>query len=279
MRWPGFLTPLAVAGWITRHWANLALTVVGLNVLFTGADVYFAHHLDRPETSAQWVPVYFSAVGGLFLVVLGLMKNLEALGRIVHQTWLWLSIAVGVVGLFFHLTMDVGDQDLLKSFVYSAPIAAPLVYAGVSLFGLIVLEPAHRFTKIRRSQVLMLIVSGGFAGNTILSILDHERDHFFNAMEWAPVVASLFATFHCFLLALRSEWSDTDRGYLFGTLWMQFFVAGVGFYLHARAGLALPAGEGVHRFFYNAPIFAPLLLANVAVYGMLTLLAPRETSA
>jgi hypothetical protein len=270
-----FLSPGSIVDWVTQHWFGVTLTVVGANIFMISGDVYMAHHLELPAASFLWLPVYFSLVCGFLLTLLGLIRNVGTAGRLFHQALLWSGVLVGAAGFYFHINRHFLGTPTLKSLVYTAPIAAPLVFAGISLFGLAVLKQEPIFKRFRRTQILILLVSGGFAGNALLSLLDHAQNHFFSYMEWFPVVASLFATFHCFLLGLKPRWSQPDRGFLFATLSVQIIFGLLGFYLHLKASLPLDSFDDLEKLFHVTPVLAPLLMANVAAYGILTLLAPE----
>ena len=45
----------------------------------------------------------------------------------------WLSLAVGIAGMLFHLQSHSFDQQKPKNLVYAARFVAPLAYAGLGL--------------------------------------------------------------------------------------------------------------------------------------------------
>ena len=62
---------------------------------------------------------------------------------------------------------------------------------------------------------------------------------------------------------------------------LQVLVGGLGFALHLGANFGKPADTLLDRFIYDAPIFAPLLFANLAVLawiGMWAMSRPGKTT-
>jgi len=114
------------------------------------------------------------------------------------------------------------------------------------------------------AQWILFLALGGFAGNLVLSLADHAQNGFFNRGEWVPVVAAALACAFLLMLVLRPD----DRQLRRATAWVmatQMMVGTIGFVLHLRANLARPAPNVLERFLYGAPIFAPLLFANLAI--------------
>ncbi|HSO37357.1 MAG TPA: hypothetical protein VLT33_32750, partial [Labilithrix sp.] len=103
----------------------------------------------------------------------------------------WGAIAVGVLGMVFHLESGFFAKQTLHNLVYSAPFVAPLSYVGVGL--LILLLRSKDAQGPTLGPWLLVLSLGGFVGNFALSLLDHAQNGCFHATEWIPVVASAFA--------------------------------------------------------------------------------------
>ena len=58
-----------------------------------------------------------------------------------------------------------------------------------------------------------------------------------------------------------------------GVMFAKMLIAVVGFTLHARANLNGPSPSMVDNFIFGAPVFAPLLFADLAVLALIGLLA------
>ena len=111
---------------------------------------------------------------------------------------------------------------------------------------------------------------GGFVGNFVLSLADHAQNGFFDSREWIAVVAAAFAV--GWLLAAVVDYSH--RPYLWlclGLMFVEIVVGLLGWYYHIRAILRSPMSDLWDKLLYSAPLFAPLLFANLAVLGMLGL--------
>ena len=117
---------------------------------------------------------------------------------------------------------------------------------------------------------LVFLAMGGFFGNFVLSLTDHAGNGFFHWTEWIPVVSSSFAVAFLavfFVAPLTPAVSNGLRGCAAG--------AGRG----GRRRFRVSPGGGSPRpsrsFFQNvvdgAPPFAPLLLPNLMILGVIGL--------
>ncbi|MCC6680212.1 MAG: hypothetical protein IT445_04835 [Phycisphaeraceae bacterium] len=246
------------------------------NVGFLAVDVFIAHAINAFRVWTQWIPVAFSLVGPVVMVVGMLANGLRPqrgtlgdwLGRIVGAG----SILVGVAGLILHLESHFFKQQTLANLVYAAPFVAPLSYTGLGLLLLM-----NRMVDRRSwewAQWVLLLAWGGFVGNFGLSLTDHAQNGFFNVLEWVPVFTAALAV-GFFLLAI---WMP-DGGYravCVVVLLLQCVVGMVGFGLHLWRDVTGPMSGLVENFLYGAPIFAPLLFVNLSVLGGLGLWARQR---
>jgi hypothetical protein len=103
-------------------------------------------------------------------------------------------------------------------------------------------------------------------------LTDHAINGFFVWAEWIPVVSSALAV--GFLAALLAR--EASGGFLLlaaGVLLVQILIGGLGFLLHIRADLRGPAPTLFENVVNGAPPFAPLLLPNLSILGLLGIIA------
>ena len=252
-----------------RAWVELFATA---NLVFLAADIYVAHSYNSFGHSAEWIPFLFSLGAPPILVaamvaVRGPEPLPEGVARWFGLVVGWISVAIGVAGLVFHLRDTFFLEQTIKNLVYTAPFVAPLSYAGIGL--LLILD---RMVKPLREWAnwVILLALGGFVGNFILCLADHAQNGFFNWREWIGVASSAFAV--GFLVAVLV----VDGGYRFlrlcrGVLLLQSGVGLLGFYYHAAAILSGPTGSLWEGIVYGAPLFAPLLFPNLALLAFIGL--------
>jgi hypothetical protein len=235
-------------------------------------DIYLAHSTNDFRQSSEYIPLYFSAAAAVTLAI-GLAFRLR---RVDAPLWRWIgyvvgwtAIAVGIAGVVLHLDSRFFYERTIKSLTYAAPFAAPLAYTGLGL--LLLLDRMVRAHTIEWAQWILLLALGGFAGNFIFSLTDHAMNGFYVAEEWIPVVSAAFAV--GFLVVPLV--APVTRGYLAlcaGVLFVQILVGVAGFALHARADLAYP-GTLLQRVTAGAPPMAPLLFPNLALLGLIGVVA------
>lgn len=256
--------------------ATLLEAFVAANLLFLVADVWLAHASNDFRHLAEWIPLGFAALGGL-AVAAGLALGTGRAGprgwRRGAGRWLglvvgWASLAVGVAGLVLHLESQFFRVLTLRSLVYSAPFVAPLSFAGLGFLLLLdrMVDPA----EARWAWWVLFLALGGFVGNFVLSLVDHAQNGFFYATEWIPVAAAAAAVGYLTTLFLR----EPGDGYLrlgFWVLGLQVAVGLVGFALHAARLLEPGSAPLAERVVHGAPLFAPLLFADLAVLAGLGL--------
>ena len=233
-----------------------------------GARRYLAHSVNAFRSSSEWIPVGFSLAAAVALVpglsMSGPYRNPRGIvGTLVGCA----SIFVGVAGLVYHLNNAFFELQTLKSLVYTAPFAAPLSYVGLGLLLLL-----NRTTDDRGddwARWVVFLSMAGFVGNVGLSLADHAQNGLFSMAEWIPVVSASYASAFL-LIALYSK----ERGFLITCLWVQLaqvLVGLGGFCLHVSANLAHGHASLRDRIVYGAPIFAPLLFADLAALAAIGL--------
>jgi len=243
-------------------WVVVEVFIFG-NLAFLSADVYIAHSSNAFEQKAEWIPVFFSlAAPALLLGVAALSNASPRAARALAMFVGWTSLGVGIAGMLFHLQSHFFDEQTIHNLVYTAPFVAPLAYAGLGL--LLILDRMVDSDSIEWAQWIVFLALGGFVGNFILSLADHAQNGFFNRMEWIPVASSAMAI--GFLLVVVLQPANTRLcNIAWWILALQIAVGVAGFVFHLRANMQQGSSRLWDRFVYGAPIFAPLLFANLAI--------------
>lgn len=234
-----------------------------VNIGFLALDIFIAHSSNSFHYPTEWIPFYFSLVAPVPLSIEFMINfhrrehKIHTIGRIVG----YCSIAVGILGAIFHLNSSFFDSQTIHSLVYAAPFAAPLAYTGLGF--LLVMNRSVSVEKLEWGKWLLFLGLGGFAGNFVLSLLDHAQNGFFFWTEWIPVFGSAI-TIGFLLVTFFGRVSRRFLDLTLIVLFIQVLIGLVGFYFH---GMAVSSGAD-SSFFENlvstAPVFAPLLFANLA---------------
>jgi hypothetical protein len=272
--------PAARIPWWADPLAYVELFALG-NIGFLAVDIALAHAVNAFAKPAEWVPVNFSVAATAvlaFALFLGGLRPTQAREGTPTQRFArlnglmvgWGAILVGVAGLLLHLDSAFFEEQTLKNLVYTAPFVAPLAYAGVGL--LLLLDRMVDARSVEWARWVLLLSLGGFAGNFALTLADHAQNAFFHATEWIGVVASAFAVSS--LCAVLVEYRNRRLIALTALVMaVQVVVGFCGAYLHIMADLHAPAESVWDRFLYGAPLFAPLLFADLATLAALALWA------
>lgn len=268
-------------------WANPLLWLewfLVANIAFLAVDISLAHAANAFEHRAEWIPIAFSVVSTLLLLAamaaggsLPALPGTDAfhdrakrLARMLGLLVGFGSIVVGVAGLLWHLNADFFQQRTLKNLVYTAPFAAPLAYAGIGL--LLILNRMVDARTLEWSRWVILLAAGGFAGNFVLSLADHAQNGFYYPTEWIGVVGAAVA-FGFLIAGVTAPRSASILVMNLAIMAVQIVIGVLGFYLHVRGKLEHEAGSLWNRFIYGAPVFAPLLFADLALLAVLGLWA------
>lgn len=241
------------------------------NLAFLVLDVWIAHSVNAFRDPLEWLPVVFAAAGSVLLAVAVAAgwRRRGALWRWLGHGVGWGAIAVGVGGLLLHLEAHFFQQATLAGLVYSAPFAAPLAFAGLGF--LLLADRMLPAGDASWGRWVLLFALGGFVGNLALSLADHAQNGFFFAREWLSVVAAALAVgFFAVAVAKRRPDPALAAG-CWLVLALQVVVGLVGFAWHLAAAAEGPAGRFTTDALYGAPVFAPLLFADLAVLAALGL--------
>jgi hypothetical protein len=254
------------------------------NVAFLALDIAMAHAENAYAHRAEWIPVFFSLGGTLVLlgaIALGgsmpavpgsqaLHEGRKRSARILGLLVGFGAIVVGVAGLLWHLNADFFQEQTLKNLVYTAPFIAPLAYTGLGL--LLVLDRLVDARSLEWSRWVILLAAGGFVGNFVLSLADHAQNGFFFPTEWIGVVGAAIAV--GFLLAAVVVPRSVPLLVMnLALMVIQVVIGLLGSFLHLRAILGNAEVPVWDRFIFGAPVFAPLLFADLALLAILGLWA------
>lgn len=251
------------------------LVFAAANLLFLLADVGLAHSAYF-HSPFEYVPLAVSAFGGTLAFILAWLsveKGTVRAGLILVAA---ASIATGVWGLFLHLGSEILVRPTLHRLVYSAPTVAPLAYAGL---GLLILAAVFVPSPIARGRCVEGLAGLGLLGNFLLCLLDHAQNGFWAPAEWLSVAAGAVGGVALIGRALTREDRSSERYFVWGVLAAMVAISVLGTTLHLAADLRPRNVSVLDRFRYGAPIFAPMLFADLAALGALGVLARRpETS-
>lgn len=252
------LTPLVLTEWFAAG-----------NLGFLAVDILLAHEENAFARRTEWVPVIFSCVAALLLAPgltsARLRERLRPVGMLVGVG----SIAVGIAGMMFHLESAFFERQSLHNLVYTAPFVAPLSYVGLGL--LLVLNRMEAPNEAPWAGWVLLLSLGGFVGNLGLSLLDHAQNGFFTRLEWIPVAAAAFAV-SFLLVALLHPIRPLLRIAL-AVMSVEALVGLLGLVLHLAADLRRPSSRLEDRLVYGAPVFAPMLFADLALLAAIAIWA------
>jgi hypothetical protein len=261
-----------------RWWDDPQLWVEAfaiLNIGFLTFDIYMAHSVNGFRNPNEYIPLFFSAIAPLVLLVaLWFRKRSPLLWKILGHVVGGSAVLVGLTGVILHLDSHFFYERTLRSLTYSAPFAAPLAYTGLGF--LLMMNRMVDDESVEWSQWVLLFAVGGFIGNFIFSLADHAENGFFYPLEWTPVVASAVGVgFLTVPLVMRVSRQFIDL--CTAVLLLEAAVGLWGFILHAEANLQGPSIHPFDNFIYGAPPMAPLLFPNLMVLGIIALWQLRNS--
>jgi hypothetical protein len=244
---------------------------VASNLAVLAADIVLAHSVNQFRKPAEYIPFYFSAVAPLLLLAgvlarwrWGFVTAWRDLGLLVG----WLSVAVGLTGVIYHLQSSFFAERTLQSLTYAAPFVAPLAYAGLGF--LLLMNRLVAARTVEWARWVVLLATGGFFGNFVLCLTDHATNGFFLKTEWIPVISSGLATGFLIVPVMMT----VTRRYLdlcVAILGIQALVGIIGFWFHLRMNFYTPGVNLFEKSVYGAPPMAPLLFPNLVGLALIGL--------
>jgi hypothetical protein len=143
-----------------------------------------------------------------------------------------------------------------------------LAYAGLGLLAILNRTVPAQTEAWARWVVFLAL--GGFLGNFLLTLTDHAQNGFFDGREWIAVAAAAFAV-GALLAAVLDYRNRPFLGLCLLVMVAEIAVGLLGWYYHLSAILRSPMTGLWDKILYSAPVFAPLLFADLAVLGVLGL--------
>lgn len=276
---------------------QVMLLLAAFNEIMLGVETYVAHLISGTIVPYEWIPIIFGPVAGVLLLVVGLvaLRN-RPLATVIASLVFIASIVVGLMGAFFHLrrailpTAPIGDLVSVPLLVWAPPILGPFTFALVGLVGLsaawvedptdsgrlVILRGRKLSLPFSKTRAFLLMVGLGSLATVISSVLDHARTDFSNPWLWLPTAVGVFATAIAVGLGVIDKPIRGDVLTLIFGMLLMMLVGVLGLWLHVREDLT---SEGVivgERFVRGAPFLAPLLFADMGVFGLAALLDPSE---
>lgn len=230
------------------------LLFTSANLLFVTFDVILAHSFNRFASAWEYLPLVVCPSTGVLCAAAFKVPAMASTAR-----WaLGVLFVMGAIGFYLHLESQFLTSPSLKSLVYTAPIAAPLIFCGLGLTGLAALDYE------RWSGWMPLLIAGGFFGNFALAVLDHAQNGFFYGLEWVATFVAAFGVFYFALIFWKGKIGEGERAAALAYAGISAVTGIVGFVAHVSGVLHTPADSLVERFVYGPPAFAPLLYADLA---------------
>ncbi len=279
---------------VRDQWMLLMLSV---NEILLGVETFLAHSISGTITRFEWIPIIFGPVAGIILFIAGLIAFRRRMTANLLGTLVFLaSILVGLLGSYFHLSRAVlpdapfGQQLSLPLLVWAPPVLGPITFALIGILGLSaawqedqpgsgrLVLPGGMYLQmpLSKSRAYFFLIGLGALITVISSVLDHARTQFVNPFVWVPIVVGVFGTVVIILMGILEQPLPSDlRTY---TILMLLFIATglLGSALHINQDIVSLGAVVGERFIRGAPVMAPMLFANMGVFGLILLLDPGE---
>ena len=276
---------------------QLMLLMAAINEIFLAVDIFLAHNLNGTIRPREWIPIIFGLVAGVLLLIAGLIAlRWRRAASIIASVVLIASIAVGLLGAYFHIvrairpTAPLGEVVTVSLLIWAPPILGPLIFSLVGLWGVSAAwmeDPADSGTlrlwsdlRLRlpfsKTRAYLFMVSLGTIATLLSSVLDHGRAQFENPWLWPPIAVGIFATIVAFGLATIDRPTRGDIGIYFVGMVLLLLIGVIGFVLHIDFDLTAQNAIVPERFLRGAPFLAPMLFANMAMVGLISILDPVE---
>ena len=239
---------------------KLLLILLALSFLITGVDVAIAHFQNHFIPRYEWIPIIVSPL--LFLVTLLYALSKNKVITLLYKAAMLLGLLIGVVGTLFHVFGNVNAHasSALDWLMIGIPVLAPIAYAGMSLFGLALIEGL--------SENLLRLIGLGFLVSALTAYLDHASTHFESPFTIIPIISGMFAFMVCWIYATKND--DTDFFYV--VMSVMILVGLLGAYVHVITNLRGTVQFSWWVMFYRTPPLAPLVLSQLGVLGILSAL-------
>jgi len=276
---------------------QMMLLMMATNELLLGLETYLAHRISGTITRYEWIPIIFGPVSGVLLLLAGAMAlRKRSLATVIANLVFLASIAVGLLGAYFHIyralqpLAPAGERVSIPLIVWAPPLLGPLTFALVGLLGissawiedpsdsgrLFLLGGRRISLPYSKTRAYFFMVSMGSLATVISSVLDHARTNFTNPWLWVPTGVGFFATVIAAVLGILDEPRRSDVLTYLVAMMLMVMVGVLGTGLHIARNLTEQGTIVDERFIRGAPFLAPLLFADIGSIGLLVLLDPNE---
>ncbi len=278
---------------------QVMLLMAAVNEIFLGIDIYMAHSISGTIVPNEWIPIIFGPLAGLLLILAGLIAlRRRSLANVIANLVFLASIAVGILGAYFHLRRAALPAGPLTGrlsvnlLVWAPPVLGPLTFSLTGWLGisaawtedppdsgtLVLLGGLRVHLPYSKTRAFFFITGLGTLATVISSVLDHARTNFVNPWLWVPTLAGIFGVVVAITLAALDNPTRSDLIVYTATMLLLIVVGVVGAYLHIRENLTAGGVVVTERFIRGAPVLAPLLYTNMGSLGLFALLDPAERS-
>jgi hypothetical protein len=273
------------------------LLMAAVNEVFLAVDIYLAHSISGTITSREWIPIIFGPIAGGALLMAGALSLRRRTAAIfLASAVLLASIAVGLLGAYYHLVRAVlpsaspGDRVSIDLLVWAPPILGPLTFCLVGVLGIsaawpedppgsgtLLLPGARRLhLPYSKTRAYFFIVGLGILATLISSVLDHARTQFANPWLWVPTAAGVLGVLVAVGIGAIAKPTRADLVVFAATMVLLILVGLTGSALHVRDNLTSMGVIVGERFLRGAPFLAPMLFANMGALGLIILLEPSR---
>lgn len=274
---------------------QLVLLMAAFNMVMLGVETYLAHLISGTIVTREWIPIIFGPIAGVLLLAAGLLSlRFPEAASITATLVFTVSILIGLLGAFFHVAYAIipaaplGERVTVPLLVWAPPILGPLTFALVGVFGIsaawkeepvdsgVLLLPGGLRLALpySKTRAYLFAVSLGSLATVISSVLDHARTNFSNPWLWFPTAVGVFATVTAAALGAVSKPSKVDIWSYLAAMLLMILAGLLGMLLHVLFDLTSSGQIVIERFIRGAPFLAPMLFADIGLWGLIVLLPP-----
>ena len=124
---------------------------VSLGMLATLVSSVLDHTHTNFSNPWLWVPTTAGVAGTVVPLLMGILEKPTASDVRVYASFMTLIILVGVVGIFLHAQANLVVEGGVvgERFIRGAPLLAPMLFADIATFGLLVLLDSDEHGRVR----------------------------------------------------------------------------------------------------------------------------------
>jgi hypothetical protein len=256
---------------------RLSLIYLLANFLIVFLDVAIAHAQNRFLPVYEWIPVIYSPLAALAVLLL-LISPLPGWNKWCYMLLMATGMLIGTLGFGFHLQgAAAGNTVSYEGLINGNPVFAPLAFIALGAIGVITglddRPSIRKYDMTQKTRWLLIVTGFWFLATATVAFFDHARTGFTNMYTWIPVYEGIFAG----SIIILQAYSKPTRGLsiLLGlTVALSVIVGLLGFAFHLSTDLAGRGAIVWARVFYQAPGLAPLLFADLGIWGALVFLDP-----